>query len=167
MKKYCFDTSGLSNPLEAMPRDIHVRLWDDVVEFMGSGVVAVTKEILDEIVYIPSGIGDFAAKNSDLILLEVGQAHWDWGDYLEHNTEAQNKYQGFISEFNKDIKGTIGLNDLSLISLARVLKLPIVSMEKRVGEKSPNKRRIPDICDYEGIEHLDFNDFLRRESFKF
>ena len=75
MKKYCFDTSGLSNPLETMPRDIHVKLWDDVIEFIGSGVVAVTKEVLDEIIYVPSGVGTFASENSDLILLEVGQAH--------------------------------------------------------------------------------------------
>jgi hypothetical protein len=27
MKKYCLDTSGLSNPLEFMPEDIHVTLW--------------------------------------------------------------------------------------------------------------------------------------------
>lgn len=134
---------------------------------MSSGAIAVNKEVLDEIVYIPSGIGDFVSENSKLILLEVGQSHWDWNSYLEHNTAAQDKYHDYISEFNKNIKGTIGLNDLSIISLAKILELPLVSMEKRIGKNSPCRRKIPDICDYEGVEHLDFNDFLRRESFKF
>ena len=28
MKKYAFDTSGISNPLESMPEDIHESLWN-------------------------------------------------------------------------------------------------------------------------------------------
>lgn len=167
MKRYCFDTSGFSNPLEAMPRDIHVKLWDDIIDYIASGNVAVTKEVFDEIVYISNGIGDFVSANSEKILLEVGETHWDWNRYIAHNRLAQDSYQSFISEFNKNIKGTIGLTDLSIISLAKTLNIPLVNMESLISEASPSKRRIPNICKYEGVQSLTFNDFLRKEGFKF
>jgi hypothetical protein len=69
MKKYCFDTSGISNPLEFMPIDIHESLWSNVLDFIGAGNVAVTKEIFDEMVYIQSGVGDFLKLSKDAIIL--------------------------------------------------------------------------------------------------
>lgn len=167
MKKYCFDTSGISNPLEFMPKDIHESLWSYVLEFIGDGNIAVTKEIFDEMVYIPSGIGEFLSDSKDAIILEVGQSSWDWQAYISNVARAQDEYHDFISENNGNISGTIGLNDLSIICLAKSLGLPLVSMEVFVTESSMKKRRIPNICKYENVEHLTFNDFLRKESFKF
>jgi len=48
-KKYCLDTSGLSNPLEAMPEDVHSTLWKSVASVICAGKFAVTKEIYDEL----------------------------------------------------------------------------------------------------------------------
>ncbi len=167
MKRYCFDTSGLSNPLETMPRDIYVSLWDDILDYISKGYVGVTKEIFDEMVYIPSGVGEFIKNNPEFVLLEVGDSDWDWESYLDHNINAQDNYRLYISEHNNNIKGTVGLNDLSIISLAKTLGVPLLNMETFISEDSPNKRRIPNICNYEDIESLTFNDFLRKESLKF
>lgn len=165
MKAYCFDTSGISNPLETTPRDIHEKMWNDVLTLVTSGRVAVTKEVL--MIYIPSGVGEAISNSSELILLEVGQGNWNWQTYIDHSNRMQDSYSRFISEFNGNTSDTIGLNDLSIICLAKTLNLPLVSMEKLVGEASSKRRRIPDICKYEGIQHLEFNDFLRKEEFKF
>ena len=63
---------------------------------------------------------------------------------------------------------TICLNDLTIIALAKTLGLPVVSMERLVSEgPGTKKRRIPNICKAEGVEHLSFNDFLRREKLTF
>ena len=55
----------------------------------------------------------------------------------------------------------MGLNDISIIALAKATGLPLVSMESSTGN-SAKRKRIPDICDLEEVAHLTFNDFLRR-----
>ena len=40
MKKYCFDTSGFSTPVERMPDDIFGGLWRKVVPIIEAGEIA-------------------------------------------------------------------------------------------------------------------------------
>jgi hypothetical protein len=61
---------------------------------------------------------------------------------------------------------TVCLNDISIIALAKTLNVPVVSMEERVTAGS-KKLHIPDVCDLEGVEHLRFSEFLRKEKLKF
>lgn len=42
MKRYCFDTSGISNPVETMPDDIFESLWLKVIAVIEAGEIAVT-----------------------------------------------------------------------------------------------------------------------------
>ncbi len=79
----------------------------------------------------------------------------------------QDDHKEFISEYTGGSSKTIGLKDLTIIALGKSLNLPVVSMEIRVRQRSDKKRRIPDICDAEGIKHLSFNDYLRSENFRF
>lgn len=106
MKRYCFDTSGVSNPLEAMPEDIHSSMRR-VVEIFEAGAIAVTSEIYHEMTDIPGAIGTCINAHKGQLLLEV-----------------------------------------------------IIAPEAK-------KRRIPNICQAESVEHLDFNAFLRREGWRF
>lgn len=164
-KEYCIDTSGLSNPLETTPIDIHETLWSKVTDLLSSGRVAVTQEIHDEMVLIPGHVGEIIKSNSGVLILDVGDNEWDWQNYIDINTQMQDDFQGFISEYNKNRKGTIGLNDITIIAQAAVLQVPLVSMESRVGNAIA-KRRIPDVCDEVGVKHFDFNDLLRAENIK-
>ena len=52
---------------------------------------------------------------------------------------------------------------MSIIALAKTLELPVLSMETRVRDSNSKKRKIPNICDEEGVPHIIFNDFLRNE----
>jgi Domain of unknown function (DUF4411) len=165
--RYCIDTSGFSNPYDAMPEDIHDSLWKGVRKFISSGDMAITQEIFDEMIKIDGGLGAFIASEKAVVLYEIGQDHWDWQSYVANITRMQVTYGVFIQELNGNVKNTIGLNDLSIIALARTLNLPLLSMEKRKGDASPNQRHIPDICGYEKIDHIDFSDFCRREKMKF
>ena len=77
-------------------------------------------------------------------------------------------HKDFISEFTGGSARTICLNDLTIIALAKTLGLPLVSMERLVSEEpGSKKRRIPNICNAEGVKHLAFNNFLRREGLSF
>lgn len=165
MKAYCLDTSGLSTPLENMPEDIHSTLWAKISEVVTSDKFAVTKEIYDELVKLPGPIGRCIAANKDLMQLEIEEDTWDWQSYVEHFERMRIAYQNVIAEYNGNRKNTIGLNDLSIVALAKTMKLPVVSSEKRTGvtQDSVKRQKIPDICAKEGVAHISFNDLLRAE----
>lgn len=167
MTKYCFDTSGLSTPHEQTPPDIHVSMWEDIRQFIANGHVAVTQEIFDEMIHIDGGLGDFIKGSKDLILFEVSAGTWDWVTYLSHMTRMQDDYSQFISEFNRGVRGTVCLNDLSIIALSKTLSVPLLNMEVKVPEDSPKRRRIPNICESEGVVSIDIREFLRAEGYTF
>ena len=73
MKRYCFDTSGISNPLENMPIDIHGSLWEQLLEFFEAGNVAITTEIFDEMALLPDGIGERIKTTKDALVLEIDE----------------------------------------------------------------------------------------------
>lgn len=163
MKRYCFDTSAISNPLEFLPEDIHGWLWVRVCETIESGVIAVTTEIYEEMTHIPGMVGECIKANRNNLLLEVGHSGWSWGAYVASASTLQITHRDFISEFTGGSPRTVGLNDISIIALAQSLGLPLVSMEVRVVDPSARKRKIPNVCDIESISHFDFNGFLRAE----
>lgn len=166
MPKYCVDTSGLSHPYEEIPEDIHPSLWQRVRDTIAAGHVAVTKEIFDEIVKIQGSLGVHLNNSKKLILYELQQGNWDWQRYVKLATKMQIDHKQFIREFCGGSPRTVCLNDISIIALAKTLRIPVLSMEKPV-DKSSKKRHIPDICLAEGVTHLSFNAFCRKEGFKF
>jgi hypothetical protein len=165
MKAYCLDTSGLSTPLENMPEDIHSVLWIHVANVITDGKFAVTTEIYEELVNLPGPIGVCIKKNMRLMRLEIEEEDWDWQTYLGHVARMKTAYEPVISEYNGNRKGTVGLNDISIIALAKTLGLPVISSEKKLAAKqhSAKRQKIPDICDVENVPHMNFNEFLRAE----
>lgn len=105
-------------------------------------------------------------KNCSALQLEIGEAGWDWPTYLEHAERLRVTYKPVISEYNGNRKSTVGLNDISIIALAKTLALPLVSMEKTSFQASATKMRIPQVCYLESVMHMDFNQFLRAEGIR-
>jgi hypothetical protein len=165
VKKYCFDTSGFSNPLEAMPEDIHDSMWTKVKAIIADGQIAVTAEIYDEMERMGGDFGQYVKDHKAEMLLEVGHASWDWSAYKVRAAEIQTAHHDFISEYCGGSPKTVCLNDISIIALAKSLSLPLVSMESPVRQGS-RKRRIPDVCLIEGVQPLNFNQFLRAEGIR-
>ncbi|WP_417463327.1 DUF4411 family protein [Kordiimonas sp.] len=166
MKKYCFDTSGISNPLETTPLDIYKTLWAQFEEVVLSGSIGVTAEIFEEMMHIDGEVGELLKKSKSSLICEVEEDWWDWPKYVEYSANLIVKYGEFISEYTGGSPKTICLNDMTNIALAGTLGIPVVSMEVSTAP-SVTKKRIPDICAMEGVEHLMFNDFLRAEGLTF
>jgi len=162
MKRYCVDTSGLSNPLETMPEDIFSSLWANIYGLIEDGIFAVTPEIYEELILIDGNISEAIKNNKDSIILDIGGNDWDWEAYVQHSNAMNITHHDFISEYSGGSPKTVGLNDMTIIALAKTLQLPLISMES-FATNSLTKKRIPDICRLEDIEHLTFNDFLRAE----
>ena len=167
MSKYCIDTSGLSHPYEEIPEDIHESLWKRVRKTVVDGHVAVTKEIFDEVVLIDGGLGAYLNKHKSLIIHEVEAGKWNWQKYVAIAAKMQTDHRPFIREYCGGSPKTICLNDISIIALAKTLKLPVVSMERPVQQGATKRRHIPDICAAEGVPHLTFSDFCRTEGYHF
>ncbi|PCI51056.1 MAG: hypothetical protein COB49_02965 [Alphaproteobacteria bacterium] len=165
MKKYCLDTSGISNPWGDLPHDIFNSLWENIEELIVKGIFAVTLEIYEEQLLIPNPLGEIIKVNKNTMLLEIGQDDWNWPGYIEISNDLNGKYNNFISEYTGRSPRTIGLNDMTIIALAKTLNLPVVSMEVS-SMNSLTKRKIPDICKLENVGHLTFNELLRAEKIK-
>ena len=163
MKKYCLDTSGLSNPLEHMPEDIHVTLWHRVADVIQGGHMSATAEIYEELTHINGKIGSCLKSRKDDIMLDVGDGRWDWNSYLAHAKRMAVAHRKFISEYNGNRKGTVGLIDLSIIAMGKAMSLPVVSMENLIKPPIGSCLRIPNVCKLESVEHLTFSEFLRKE----
>lgn len=166
MKRYCFDTCGISNPVGNLPDDIYEPIWRGVIRVIEDGAIAVTTEIYDEMHGSIRGlVGECIDANRAKLLLEIGDDTWDYGAYISIVTAMQLRHHAFIREYAGG-KRTVGLADISIVALAKTLRLPVVSMESSAGN-SPKRKKIPDICALEQVEHLDFNAFLRREGIGF
>lgn len=146
-----------------MPADIYVSLWTQIQARISRGDLACTAEIYDELTHLGGAVGDCIRDNEANLRLEVGDASWDFATYLEHATRMQVGYAPFIRENLSGKKGTVGLNDLSVIALAKTLSLPLISMERAKAHLSDRLRQIPDICALEKVPHMTFNDYLRAE----
>lgn len=178
-KRYCMDTSAISNPIQSMPEDIHKTLWEECIpRLIKSGCLAMTTEIYDELVKLEgkvqkeiiSKVGQIIKSNKNELVLEVNHDSWDWRKYIHNCNQMSEDYKEFISKGEFGPKKTVGENDITIICLAKTLEIPLISMEVAVADAapklniSPKKKRIPDICKLERIEHMTFSEFLRKEN---
>lgn len=164
--RYCLDTCGFSNPLELMPEDIHQTLWKGVKSKIEAGALCWNTEIAVELGSIPGELGQCLIDCCDDMCLEIGVGDWDFVGYLAHVERMRVTYEHVISEYNANRKRTVGLNDISIIALARTLNLPLLQEEKptRTNQSSDIRMKIPDVCASEGVQVISFNDFLRAEN---
>ncbi|MCY4362885.1 MAG: DUF4411 family protein [Gammaproteobacteria bacterium] len=164
MPRYCLDTSGITNPLLDMPPDVHVSLWREIMRLIEDGVFCWNMDIWNELSPSVSGeIGECLSFSNEIVCFEVGIGDWPWQKYLEYVELMRTKYKDYISEYNGNRKGTISLNDCSIVCLAKTLGLSVMSMEKPYRQPSQKKIRIPELCSREGIRHYDLTELLRAE----
>jgi len=148
-----------------MPEDIPVYapLWEQIKAFILKGEIATTSEIYAQMCKITGSVGQCIKESKSSLMMEVGDASWDFEAYIRHFKRMQSDYHAHISEYSHGgSKRTVDIADLTVVALGRTMDLPVVSMEV-TAFPSPDKRRIPDICSLEGVPHLTFNDFLRIE----
>jgi len=162
--RYCLDTSWISNPFLDMPPDVHVTLWGKITDLLTDGIFCWNTEIWEELKGSIAGeIGECLAECNNGSCYEIGGENWDWQRYLELVEYVRQQYKGVISEYNDNRKNTVGLNDCSIVCLAKTLGLPVASMERRGNQTSAKRLRIPDMCELEGVAHFDLTELLRAE----
>lgn len=163
MKRFCFDTSAITNPIQTHPLDLHPTLWNRVIAIIDAGEIAMTTEIYEELDGSVEGlVGQSISTSRARLVMEIGVGDWEDAQYVWNVKDLLDRHRNFIAEYVAgNPRKTVCVNDISGVALAKTLNLPLVSMETS-ATNSPKYRRIPDICRLDGIEHLDFNQFLRR-----
>jgi Domain of unknown function (DUF4411) len=165
--KYCLDTSGVSNPFTELPEDIHVSLWASVRQRISDGVFCWNAEIAKELSHITGALGDCLQGCNGVSCLEIGAGTWPWQEYLKTLEGFRTDYKDYISEYNANRADTVGVTDVSIVALAKTMKLPVVSMEKpNLHQPSLKRMRIPELCTRVKVDHLTFNQFLRAEGIR-
>lgn len=158
--------SGLSNPLQDMPEDIHVTLWGHLCDLIRKGDFAVTEEIYEELTHLTGQLGQCVKDHKSELVLEVGSGDWDWPAYIGHNDNLRPKYEPWIAGTGGS-KASLSPADFSIIILAKTLALPVISMENPCRQQPGTKsRKIPDVCHAEEVLHMTFNDLLRAEGLR-
>lgn len=108
MQRYCLDTSGLSNPLENMPEDIHGSLWQQICDRVKAGQFVCNTEIMEELKSIPGQVGACLVECCGHICLEIGDDAWPWQVYVEHVERMRVQHEAVISEYNGNQKTLLG-----------------------------------------------------------
>lgn len=141
--------------------------WRLVLSAVNGGLFCWNKEIQKELDSIYGDTGDCLRACNGLCCYDIGAGSWPWQEYITTFEAMRVKYTQYISEYNGNRKDTVGINDVSIVSFAKTMKLPLLSMEKpNRGQASQKKMRIPDVCAAENVKHINFTEFLRAEGIK-
>lgn len=147
-----------------MPEDIHKTLWSSVVSKIDAHIFCWNVEIATEMDSIKGSVGAALKNCNSSCCFVEDEGSWDWASYIAINNTWRGQFKQYLSEYNRNRKNTIGLNDLSIVALAHTLKLPVVSMEApNLGQPSQTKLRIPDLCREVQVRHLNFTQLCRNE----
>lgn len=86
MKKYTFDTSGLSTPHEQLPEEVvlYRPVWDCVIKCIEAGRIGVTLETYKEMCHITGDVGECIKDNKRLLLIEVDDLTWPALEYIQN-----------------------------------------------------------------------------------
>lgn len=160
--KYCIDTNifldfwNTDDPNLRLPIDLHRSKWQFLVDSVERGEILAPTEIRDELV-----------RNNSNELLEWVQSHSDMfidclgiDGFEDSLSIVVNAYPAYTAE-----RGDLG--DSILIAMAKSLGLIVLSAEYRVTPHSPNKPKIPNVCDDPRIDVncVNFSQFLRNENY--
>ncbi len=77
MKRFCFDTSAITNPIQTLPLDLHPTLWNRVIAVIEADEIAMTTEIYGELNGSVEGlVGEVISASRALLVLEIGIGNW-------------------------------------------------------------------------------------------
>ncbi len=150
---YCIDTSAIIDfSGQRFPKDIFPDLWSDFTTAVEGGSIVSVRESYREI-----------RNGADADLINWARDHI--GSFLNPDEAIKNECKRIVNKYPDclDLLKTKPYNaDPWIIATASVNDLIAVSSE---NPRSPKK--IPTICEAEGVQHLDTMGFLRHIGWTF
>ena len=153
--EYWLDTNVFSEGMKGpYGFDIAPRFWEIIDELTNAGRLACPTLVYDELRDAPDVLKEWAA------------ARRLSGLFVDPSEDVQLRY-GKVVDYvasrypqNQETRRFLGGSDPWLISHADAMGGKVVSLEQRVKEDS-NKPKIPNVCDYFGVEYANTYEMLR------
>lgn len=153
---YVFDSGAFIHLFRYYYADTFKSLWKKFDELVENGKIISVMEVKRELENHEDRLANWA-KSHNNIFLKPNQEEVDVIKHLysnlnfEHNIKKQDKLR-YCSEA-----------DPFVVAKAKVMGYKVVSTEvyKNGGTKVPN------LCEYEGVEHLSIEEFMKEEKWKF
>lgn len=153
---YVFDSGAFIHIFRYYYADVFKTFWEKFEEAIKEGKIVSVMEVRRELESHGDDLADWV-KNHKYIFLKPNQQEADIIKHIysnihfEHNIKKQDKLQ-YCNEA-----------DPFVVSKAKATGCIVVSTEvyKKDGAKVPN------LCEYENVEHLSVEEFMKKESWKF
>ena len=153
---YVFDSGAFIHLFKYYYAETFESLWSKFEELVANGTIISVLEVRRELEDHGDALAEWV-KNHSSIFYKPTQEEADVITHIfsnlnfEHNIKKQNLMQYCNSA------------DAFVVAKAKVKGYKVVSTEvyKHDGAKVPN------LCEYEGVEHLSVHDFMKEEKWKF
>lgn len=162
MDRYLLDSNYWINAENYYPIDIFPSFWERMKTLIESGEVVVHQTVLEEIDRKERAASDWLhAVAGDVIMPITEDTLAKYVDVCRWaEDQAQNYKKEAIDEFEQNDRA-----DAWICAEASASELLIVTNEKKLN--SPNKVKIPNVCEAFGIEYMANLDFMRKQGFSF
>ena len=155
---YTFDTSAYSQLKHYHP-DVFKTLWTNLDQLITTGTICSTREVLRELedwTNIPAFLGDWIKSRKFMFSVPNTDEQQFVAQIL-----AVPHFQMLISKQARLRGSTVA--DPFVIAAAKTHGTTLVTQE----DLKPNAARIPNVCQHFNIPCIDFEEFLKQQSWSF
>lgn len=153
---YVFDSGAFIQLFRYYYTDTFKSLWEKFDELIENGKIISVMEVKHELENHGDKLADWV-KNHSKIFLKPNQEeanvimHIYNNVHFEHNIKKQDKLQ-YCNEA-----------DPFVVAKAKVIGYKVVSTEKYKKDGA----KVPNLCEYENVEHLSLEEFMQHENWIF
>lgn len=149
--KYSIDTSEILHAWQRYPPDVFPDVWANLDYLIGQGIIIASEAVLWELEVKHDKPWDWARQSGMFVPMD--------GDIQERVDAILEKYPRLVDE-RKEQSGA----DPFVIALAQIEGCTVVTGEVY---GTPNRPKIPDVCDALSIRWIDIVQLFRDQELKF
>ncbi len=151
--QYVFDTNIFITLQRKQPVDVYPMVWDKIGQLMESGIVISSREVYDEIIMGRDALAEWVKQRKEC--------------FLPTTTDVQLMTRAILNKHRGLVEGGKKANsaDPFIIALAIIKDSTVVTEEGK--NRSLTAPQIPDVCEKENIDCIEFITFLRRNGISF
>lgn len=153
---YVFDSSALIDLFSNYYRNRFPSLWEKFDILVEEGKIISVKEVKKELESFDDSVSEWAKNNSKVFLSLTN----DEAEFIKLILNTK----GFKDNIKKQqLLSYRPLADCFVIAKAKMLNIYVVSSERY----KPHGAKIPNICEYFGVSHLNLQEFMEKEKWTF
>lgn len=151
--KYVFDSNIFMGLERLQPIDVYPSVWNKIAELLESGLIISSQEVYEEIQAGDDYLSKWAKERRNI--------------FLPTDEEIQTTVRNILLKYRGLVEGGKKMNnaDPFVIAIALLKGCTVVSNEAKT--KNPDTPKITDVCEYLGINCINFVTFSREMKITF